>query len=627
MIIGLWEIRSIMEQERREKLKSVVELSLTIVESFYERSQAGEFSTAEAQEQAREVLRDLRYDEGEYVFANNAEGVNIVHGMKPQLEGVNMIEADAARGHRTTPLMHEAALAGGGFTNYEWERDKGKPPVDKAAYTMYFEPWGWVVGTGLYMDDIQAAFWTKAKIDLGIMAVLLLVLGAVVFVSVRNIVRPIGKLVAKTDAIAAGETEGSVPGEERRDELGTMARALSRLKEKVDEAFRVAQMVEVQPARVMMCDPGSLEITYANKAAKELLKRINHPVTRDADHIVGKVVTDFHKNPEMVRRLLTDPSRLPYKGKFSMGGVTIENHVTAIYDRQGRYVGPMLNWEDVTKYVQMTDNFEKDVKAVTEHVATAAKNLEDLAAQLMQTVTHTEDRSTSAASGSEQTSANVQTVAAATEELSSSISEIARQVSSATSMASSAVAQATEASRIMDDFEIAANEIGEVVNTITDVASQTNLLALNATIEAARAGEAGKGFAVVANEVKSLANQTQHATESIAQKIANMQERTTTVTKAIRGITETIRKVDEIATSIAGAVEEQTAATDEITRNVEEAASGTQNVSSNVAEVARLAGDAKAAVGSVRKASEALSEKAGALNRDVDDFLGYMKTA
>ena len=81
----------------------------------------------------------------------------------------------------------------------------------------------------------------------------------------------------------------------------------------------------------------------------------------------------------------------------------------------------------------------------------------------------------------------------------------------------------SDASKRVDVLAEASQKIGEIVEQIEAIASETNLLALNATIEAARAGEAGKGFAVVANEVKALSQQTARATESIRERIANLQ--------------------------------------------------------------------------------------------------------
>jgi len=196
----------------------------------------------------------------------------------------------------------------------------------------------------------------------------------------------------------------------------------------------------------------------------------------------------------------------------------------------------------------------------------------------------------SAASASEQTSANVQAVAAGAEELVASIGEISRRAAEATSISSQAVDQSNKTTEIMSGLTTAAHRIGQVVGLIQTVAAQTNLLALNATIEAARAGDAGRGFAVVATEVKALANETSKATEEISAQIAGVQQATEEAAKAIHEIGGTINTINEISTTIAAAVEEQNSVTRDISVNMQTASSGVESISRNVSEISASPG-------------------------------------
>jgi len=276
---------------------------------------------------------------------------------------------------------------------------------------------------------------------------------------------------------------------------------------------------------------------------------------------------------------------------------------------------------------QLTKQFEANVSAMTQGLASAATEMEATAQSMTSVADQTNSQSVNVASAAEQTSANVQTVAAATEELSISVREIAGQVGQSSQIAERAVADAQRTNATVQTLAVSAEKIGNVIQLINNIASQTNLLALNATIEAARAGEAGKGFAVVAAEVKELANQTSKATEEISAQIGSVQQATEEAVRAIQAIAGTIAEMSQISVSIAAAMEEQGAATAEISRNVQEAARGTEQVTGNIADVRQGAGETGAAAAQVLAAAQELARHSASLGQEVDHFLSGVKAA
>ncbi len=475
-------------------------------------------------------------------------------------------------------------------------------------------------------DDLNSVIGLLSMIEWGLLAAGLLSGGAVAYFTARSIVPGVRRVTDAMSRLAKGDDKFAFPERNSRDEIGEMWHAMTALTTTAREAFQLSEMTRQLPVNVLVADArDNFKISYVNDKAKELITDLHGKglLPIDPARVIGTSFDAFHKHPEHQRKLLSNPANLPFQTKIRLGNDQADLKVSALRDRDGNYVGPMVIWTMVTRQFQIASR----VQEVVGVVASASNEMQTTAQALSATAEETSRQSQTVAAASEQATANVQTVASAAEELSTSIAEISRQVQRSSEVARNAVAEANRATGTVKDLSEAAQRVGEVVSLISDIAAQTNLLALNATIEAARAGEAGKGFAVVASEVKGLANQTAKATEEIVTQVTAIRTAVDASVQAIQQVGSTISEMDQISTAISSAVEQQGAATQEIARNVQEASSGTREVSANIVGVNEAATETGRSSNELLTAAAELAKQADTLRGEVDDFLAYLKSA
>jgi methyl-accepting chemotaxis protein len=112
-------------------------------------------------------------------------------------------------------------------------------------------------------------------------------------------------------------------------------------------------MIENMPVNVMMCDPKDFTITYVNQTSKKTLRSLEHLLPVRVDDLVGTCIDVFHKDPSHQRRILSDPSNLPFSAKIKLGDETLDLLASAMYGEDGSYLGPMLTWSVITERMRL----------------------------------------------------------------------------------------------------------------------------------------------------------------------------------------------------------------------------------------------------------------------------------
>ncbi len=239
---------------RKLQVKSVVEASLQIAAGYQARAAAGQLSDAEAQELAKRAMQDMRFGgadgKAEYVYIWSTSGVAVMHPIRTEWAGRNMTEEvkDGQGRFTVKDIIATARAQGAGFVDTSFPRPGTTVPVDKLQYVATFSPWNWVIGTGVYVDDVAQAFTARLLVDLAVGGVIMLVIIGLGVIIARSVLRQIGGEPAEAMTImeraAAGDLTVEVPSAPPGSLLHGLSRMLGSIREMIGQIASGAQALK-----------------------------------------------------------------------------------------------------------------------------------------------------------------------------------------------------------------------------------------------------------------------------------------------------------------------------------------------------------------------------------------------
>jgi methyl-accepting chemotaxis protein len=495
---GLNELRNQMLEDRKDKTRALVSSTVTLIDQYYKQSQTGAMTEQQAKDAAARAVGALRYDKSNYFFAFDEQPVVLIHTVKPELVGQNVSDrVDGAGKYLYRAFIDMVKKNGEGFVDYTYVTPDKSRIRPKLSFVKIFKPWGWIVATGIYVDDVDAIF---EKSLLTMIGVVVVIAGLVIMISMmigRSITRPLHSISDNMLRLAEGDHNITVDYTDYRSEIGDLARAMDVFKSKT---------IEMENLRLQREEDEKQAEREKHAALLEMADRFEASV----GHIVEYVSTASGKMLEASRSMNTTANAAGEKSVI-------------------------------------VSSASQEMSANIDTVAAAAEELSASIAEISTQVAQSSDVANGAVSKSEDTHQKIEQLANAASKIGEVISLISDIAEQTNLLALNATIEAARAGDAGKGFAVVANEVKVLANQTAkateDIRSQIG------GIQGAT-GTAVTAIGEIAETIRQLDGSTSAIAAAVEEQGAATQEIARNVEEAAHGARDVSSNIGDVSSSV-----------------------------------------------------------------------------
>jgi methyl-accepting chemotaxis protein len=269
-LISLIMFNRTLLQEKEFQVRKLVESAYSIIEDYHGRFLKGEFDETAAKTAALNTIRSMRFDNGNYFWVNDMTAKMIMHPIKPALENKDLSDFKDPAGKKLFSVMVDTVKKNGeGIVPYLWPKPGSEKPVAKVSYVKGFTPWGWVVGSGIYIDDVEVAFQEKLLILVLVVAVILGLFIILSYIITKSIIFPIQKTTLAMNDISQGGGDLTARlDSDGNDEVTELAEAFNRYTSKIHKII-----CQVKDASDVLSKSSSELLGFSDQTNNDMMRQ------------------------------------------------------------------------------------------------------------------------------------------------------------------------------------------------------------------------------------------------------------------------------------------------------------------------------------------------------------------
>ncbi|NMM45060.1 HAMP domain-containing protein [Rhodospirillaceae bacterium KN72] len=508
-VLGAWaysEQVDVLLQDQTKELSAVVDSAVSIVDDIY-RADDG-LSEQEKREKAMSVVRSIRFRTDNYIWINDLDHIVVMHPAKPELDGTDASDIQDPDG---TFLFQEfvktAKSQGAGTVLYKWPKAGSDVPVDKLSYVSLFKPWGWVVGAGIYIDQIEAAkSWIILRTIVSVLAVTAIML-SVSALFARAMAKPLTRSVQAIASLGQDNLDIDVGDTARRDEIGSLNRAVVELRAQLVER---RAMIEQERAETERRE-------RRQKAMEELLNNFSKSFRASLSRF-SDVSSDMSKSADTV----------------------------------------LHSADETTEQAIAVSAAAEEASSGAQTVSAAAQELSASIAEVTRQVEHANDLTTGAIGKSDrakQTVTELHDAAQRINEIVDLIGSIAQQTNL---LALNATIEASRAGEAGKGFAVVANEVKSLANqtaaAIEDInknVSEMQAVAQSTDTAIRDVTDSIDGMSAISESIAAAMEQQNAATSEIVRSVSEVSTSTADVAQAIDTVRGAAENSGQAASGVA----------------------------------------------------------------------------